>query len=501
MTGSDSPGPAGRPLPHWLAVALVMGTSASVLVLEILAGRLLAPYVGVSLETYTGIIGTVLVGIAAGAGAGGVLADRMDPRRLLPMLLLGGGVAALATVPVVRALGGAAGAGGGGARILVLTACGVLPAATVLSAVPPAVVKLQLRDLDATGSTVGRLSALGTAGAIVGTFLTGFVLVAWAAVTTLIVVVGVALVVAGAALWWWSPRGSPAGPAAFGGAALLGLVAVAAVDAPCEVQTAYYCVSVVADPWRPDGRTLVLDDLRHGYVDLDDPTHLEFWYVRRIIEAVDLSAPAGPLAVAYIGGGAMTVPRYVQVTRPGSDQVVFEIDGDLVDLVGDRLGVRPGDGLAVVVGDGRLGMQARADGSADVVVGDAFGSRAVPWHLATEEFTGDIARVLRPGGLYVANLIDEGGHLFLRAEVATVSRVFANVLLVLGPEAASGRLGNSIVVASDGPLDADRYRAALLAAGDSGTVLAGDDLDRFVAGAAPITDDFAPVDQLIARGG
>jgi MFS family permease len=501
VTGSDSPGPANRPLPRWLAVALVMGTSASVLVLEILAGRLLAPYVGVSLETYTGIIGTVLVGIAAGAAAGGALADRMDPRRLLPLLLLGGGAAALATVPVVRALGGAAGAGGGSGRILLLTACGVLPPATVLSAVPPAVVKLQLRDLAATGSTVGRLSALGTAGAIAGTFLTGFALVAWAAVTTLIVAVGLVLVAAGVGLWWWSPRRSVAGPASLGVVAVLCLGAVALVDAPCEVQTAYYCASVVADPWRPDGRTLVLDDLRHSYADLDDPTHLEFWYVRRIVDAIDVAVPAGPLDAAHIGGGAMTIPRYVQAVRPGSDQVVFEIDRDLVDLVGERLGARPGPGLTVVVGDGRLGLHGRADDSADVVVGDAFGSRAVPWHLATEEFTRDIARVLRPGGVYAANLIDGGGRLFLRAEVATVARVFAHVLLVLGPEAAAGRRGNSVIVASDAPLDAGRYREVMLVAGDSGTVLAGDELDEFVAGAAALTDEFAPVDQLIARSG
>jgi len=501
VTGSDAPGSAARPLPRWLAMALVMGTSASVLVLEILAGRLLAPYVGVSLETYTGIIGTVLVGIAAGAAAGGALADRMDPRRLLPLLLLGGGATALATVPVVRALGGAAGSGGGPARILLLTACGVLPPATVLSAVPPAVVKLQLRDLAATGSTVGRLSAMGTAGAIVGTFLTGFVLVAWAAVTTLIVGVGLMLVAAGVGLWWWSPRRSPAGPSALGVVAVLCLGAVAAVDAPCEVQTTYYCVSVVADPWRPGGRTLVLDDLRHSYTVLDDPTHLEFWYVRRIVDAVDTVLPSGPLDAVHVGGGAMTVPRYLQTVRPGSDQVVLEIDPDLVDLVGDRLGVRPGPGLAVVVGDGRLRLQERADDSADVVVGDAFGSRAVPWHLATEEFARDIARVLRPGGVYAANVIDGGDQEFLRSAVATVGRVFAHVLLVRGPETAAGRRGNSVVVASDAPLDAGRYRQAVLAAGDSGAVLDGAELDEFVAGATVLTDEFAPVDQLLARSG
>ena len=90
------------PLPGWLAILLVVGTSAAVLVLEILAGRLLAPYVGVSLNTYTGIIGTVLVGIAIGAWLGGVAADRFDPRRLIPLLLIVGGALAIATIPTVR---------------------------------------------------------------------------------------------------------------------------------------------------------------------------------------------------------------------------------------------------------------------------------------------------------------------------------------------------------------------------------------------------------------
>ena len=189
-----------RPLSGWLAIGLVFGTSAAVLVLEILAGRLLAPYVGVSLETFTGIIGTILAGIAVGAWAGGVAADHIDPRRLLPVLLVLGGGLAIATIPIVRVLGEGSGSGGG-MRILVLTAFGFLPSATVLSAVPPAVIKLQLLDLASTGATVGRLSAWSTAGALFGTFFTGFVLVSAAAVTTLIVAVGLALVASGVALW------------------------------------------------------------------------------------------------------------------------------------------------------------------------------------------------------------------------------------------------------------------------------------------------------------
>jgi spermidine synthase len=473
-----------------------------VLVLEILAGRLLAPYVGVNLETYTAIIGTILAGIALGAWAGGVAADRVDPRGLIPILLVGGGALAIASIPIVRALGGDAGPGDAGAPSFLLALWGFGPAAAVLSAVPPAVVKLQLRDLDRTGTTVGRLSAWSTGGAIAGTFLAGYVLVAYAAVTTLIVTVGVVLVVAGLVLWIARRVVAPGVMLSASGVAALALVGVTATDQPCDVQSSYYCISVETDPVNDAGRVLVLDDLRHSYVDLDDPTHLEFWYVRRIADAIDALAPDGPIDVVAVGAGAMTVPRWVRTTRPGSDQIVLELDGDLIDLVDDQLPVEPGRiaddlaGLDVVVGDGRRSMRSLADDSVDVVVGDAFGSRAVPWHLATREFMDEIARVLRPGGIYVANVIDGPGESFLRAEAATMREAMPHVAVIRGPVLLEGFVGNSVIVASDQPFDARAWAAGLDRGGADGGELV-DDVDAYLDGALVLTDDYAPVDQLI----
>lgn len=508
--GTANPGTDG-PLSAWLAIALVTGTSAAVLVLEILAGRLLAPYVGVSLETFTGIIGTILAGIAVGAWAGGVAADHIDPRRLLPMLLVVGGALAIATIPIVRILGEGGGTGGG-PRILVLTACGFLPSATVLSAVPPAVIKLQLRDLASTGTTVGRLSAWSTAGALFGTFFTGFVLVSTAAVTTLIVGVGLLLMLAGGLMWLVGRRAPAAEMLGVGGLAALALVGVAAVDSPCDTQTTYYCLSVVEDPNLESGRTLVLDDLRHSYVDLDDPTRLEFWYIRRIVDAIDVHATGSddPIDAVYVGGGAFTVPRYVRATRPGSRQTILEIDGDLVDVVEDEFDFDRGDDVEIVVGDGRLSMADLETDSADVVVGDAFGSRAVPFHLATEEFLTDVARVLRPEGIYAANIIDGPRQDFLRAEAATISRVFDHVAVIRGPGIVEGTSGNSVIVASASPLDIEALETRLARdvepdardRGDPdrvvGELLAGAELERDLEGATILTDDFAPVDQLLA---
>jgi spermidine synthase len=500
----DAAAPSASPaLPAWLAVALVFGTSAAVLVLEILASRLLAPYVGVSLETYTGIIGTILAGIAIGAWAGGALADRVDPRRLLPVLLMLGGALAITTIPIVRVIGSGS-SGGGGPMILILTAFGFLPSATVLSAVPPAVIKLQLQKLEETGSTVGQLSAWSTVGAIFGTFFTGFVLVANAAVSTLIVTTGLLLIVGGVAMAVFagsstvSPTTQVTELMGVAGLAAMSILGVVTIDSPCETQTSYYCLSVVEDVDNASQKVLVLDDLRHSFVDTDDPTVLSFWYVRRLVDAIE-SAPAAD-DIVYLGGGALTIPRYVREVAPGTNQTVFEIDGELIKVVEQQMGLDRDvpEPIDIVIGDARLALDDVADDSVDIVIGDAFGSRSVPFHLATEEFMVEIDRVLRPGGLYASNIIDSGGQKFLAAEAATLARVFDHVVVIRGESVASGTRGNSVIVASDTPLDPLAFDQLRIDAGDPGELVA--DFEAFIDGATILTDDFAPVDQLINAG-
>ncbi len=490
----DRPDQEPSALPDSLAILLVTGTSGAVLVLEILAGRVMAPYVGVNLETYTAIIGTILAGIALGARAGGALADRSDPRRLIPTLLMLGGALAVSSVPIVRLLGGAAGADTQGLPSVFLAACGFLPSAAVLSAVPPAVVKLQLRDLDRTGDVVGRLSAWGTGGAIVGTFLAGFVLVAFAAVSTLIIAIGLILLTSGIGLWLGGQPVAPGSMMSAGAITVLALGGYVVAGTPCDVQSSYYCIAVEVDEQNPAGRVLVLDDLRHSYVDLDDPTHLEFWYVRQIIGAIETLAPTGPLDVIAVGGGALTVPRYLDETRPGGSVAVLEIDPALIDVVRDEFDVDT-DRFEIVIGDGRVSLRDRPTDSVDIIVGDAFGSRAVPWHLATSEFMDDVARVLRPGGLYVANVIDGSGQSFLRAEAATIRSALPFVAVMRGEGLSAGLSGNAVVVAGHEAFDADAWNRARLERGDAGSLV--DDTGAYLDGALVLTDDFAPVDQLV----
>jgi spermidine synthase len=484
-----------------LAGALVFFASGSVLVLEILAGRLLAPYVGVSIETFTGIIGVVLAGIAIGAWLGGGLADRFDPRRLLPGALTVGGGLVIASVPLVRLFGPSSPDASPGTIVVLATVAFFAPSA-VLTAVTPIVVKVQLRALDQTGRVVGWLSAMGTAGALVGVFTTGFVLVAAFPTTPVVIVLGALLVVTGVALWFHLRRQAPQNVIVAGvTVAVLSAGVAVLADGPCEVESAYFCVRVDEDPERSSGRILWLDTLRHSYVDLDDPTHLEFMYTQVLGDVVDSLAPSGEaIDAVHVGGGGFTIPRYLAATRPGSANLVLELDPEVVDLAEDELGLRIGEDLRVITGDARIEVADLRSDSADLVVGDAFGGRAVPWHLTTREFVTDLDRVLRGGGILAQNIIDLPPLGFLRAELATMRDVFEHVAVIApAPRLAGEEGGNFVVVASDRPLPLDAIERANAARGDDDRVLgAPAALDQFIGGADVLTDEHAPVDQLIS---
>ncbi len=480
------------------------------LVVELVALRLLAPYLGLTLETSTLVIGIALTAIALGSWLGGRAADAAPPRTLLgPAIGISGGAVAL-TPWLVRSV-----AVVDPSLTLLVAALAILVPGALLSAVTPIVTKLRLTSLSETGAVVGRLSGIGTAGAIAGTVVTGFVLVSRVPVSTILIGLGVVLV--GVALlvdlrvrgWGRAGRVAAAAAVAAGG------LGAAVAPGGCDVETTYHCALVVEDPDNDGGRTLVLDGLRHSYVDLDDPSYLEFDYVRALAAVADAELPDEAVRAHFLGAGGVTLPRWLGQARPGSTSTVSEIDGGVVALDRRRLGLEtgPATGIEVRVEDARLGLADVGTGSRDLVVGDAFGGVSVPWHLATAETMRQVQRVLDDDGLYAANLIDHGEMAFARAEVATLASVFDEVALVAPADVASGPGpafevgGNMVAVASDAPIDTAAVEAALAAGGEGWPdgldwqVLDGAGLAAWVGGSPVLTDDDAPVDQLLTPYG
>jgi spermidine synthase len=259
---------------------------------------------------------------------------------------------------------------------------------------------------------------------------------------------------------------------------------------PGRVQVAGGTAELLGDADRDGSWELLLDGVPQSHVDLVDPTHLEFEYVRRMGHVLDLAAePGQALDVVHLGGGALTLARYVAVTRPGSRQRVVELDEALTDLVRRELPLPRTARVRVRAIDAREGLAALPPASADVVLVDVFAGARTPAHLTTVEFATDIARVLRPGGVTAWNVSDGPPLRFARAEAATLRTVFGNVALLAEPGTLRGRrFGNTVAVASDAelPISALTRRCA----GDPmpSRVVSDEELDRFVGQAAPVTD-------------
>ncbi|MFG2334430.1 spermidine synthase [Streptomyces sp. NPDC048604] len=238
---------------------------------------------------------------------------------------------------------------------------------------------------------------------------------------------------------------------------------------------------------------LTVDDAPQSYVDLDEPTHLEFEYARRLAHVVDRAAEEGaPLDVLHLGGGALTLPRYVAATRPGSRQDVVEADRGLLALVAEHLPLPEGSGVTVHGADARAWLEAAPAASFDLIVGDVFGGSRVPAHLTSSAYARAVRRALRPGGGYLANLADGAPFAFLRSQLATFAEVFPELALVAEPAVLRGRrFGNAVLVASDAPLDTAYLARRAAADPFPARVEEGASLRRFIGDARPVGDEDA----------
>ena len=253
--------------------------------------------------------------------------------------------------------------------------------------------------------------------------------------------------------------------------------------------------ALVPDPDSPDGWILLVDGTQQSHVDLADPTHLAFEYMRRIGHVLDL-LPPGPLRVVHLGGGAMALARYVSATRPRSSNLVVEADGRLVDLVRSHLPWPGGTRIRVRVGDARTALEAMPDASADVVILDVFARARTPGSLTSTEAFEQVHRVLGPTGTVIGNIADQAPMAYARRYVAGMRTRFPRVVVAAEPAVLRGRrFGNLIVVgrpATAAPLDADAL--ARRCAGDPwpARLIAGASIDVFVGTHRPFDDATAP---------
>ncbi|MFI9612553.1 spermidine synthase [Streptomyces sp. NPDC052023] len=238
---------------------------------------------------------------------------------------------------------------------------------------------------------------------------------------------------------------------------------------------------------------LTVDGAPQSYVDLDEPTHLEFEYMRRLGHVLDGVAEAGrPLDVLHLGGGALTLPRYVAATRPGSRQDVVEADRGLAALVGEHLPVGEGSGIAVHVADARDWLAGAPADSADVIVGDVFGGSRVPAGFTSVGYAREVERVLRADGIYLANLADAAPFAFLRSQLATFATLFQELALIAEPAVLRGRrFGNAVLVAAHRPLDTAALARRTAADAFPARVEHGPALRAFIGQARPVRDEDA----------
>ncbi|TQL00593.1 hypothetical protein FB563_5696 [Streptomyces puniciscabiei] len=235
---------------------------------------------------------------------------------------------------------------------------------------------------------------------------------------------------------------------------------------------------------------LTVDGAPQSYVDLDDPAHLEFEYARRLGYVLDAVAEAGrPLDVLHLGGGALTLPRYVAATRPGSRQDVVEADRGLLELVAEYLPLPAGSGVAVHAADARAWLEAAPDDHADVLIADVFGGSRVPAHLTTLAYAREAERVLRPGGVYLANLADAAPFGFLRSQLATLGALFEELVLIAEPAVLRGRrFGNAVLAAAHRPLDTAALARRTAADAFPARVEHGAALREFTGSVRPVED-------------
>jgi predicted membrane-bound spermidine synthase len=492
-----------------LLVILQAAVSAASLVVEIVAGRMLAPYVGMSLYTWTSIIAVVLAGFSAGHWAGGRIAEMQTPRALLwtGWSMLGAGLTTALAVFVLRS----------GADILLPHIGNPIMAIVVLCMIAffmpsffagiPAPVLAQISVVaapDQSGRALGAMFAAGALGAIAGTLLAGFVFIAWLGSVGTLALVTVCYLVAALILLWLARRAGDKSGLLVAALVTLACLALAgatlAQPSPCTEESDYFCIrveDVSADPNSPV-RLMVLDHLVHG-VSARDLPEVIFYDHAALLDLLARERMGGTdFSAFFIGGGTFTVPRKWSTLEPRPEVTVAEIDPTVTKVAIRDFWFDP-TGTRILNQDARSAL--RTDGNRyDVIIGDAFTDIAVPAHLVTKEFFTLVRDHLNEDGVYLMNVIDHADRMIaLMSLVHTLEQVFPHVEIwteARRPEPGERMI--NIIAAGFSPTDVEVLQGMSPAPITFARIPAQAQA-QLKAARSPIvlTDDYAPIDRLI----
>jgi spermidine synthase/predicted MFS family arabinose efflux permease len=521
-SGGETPGRpdavfALRYTPH----AIAFLASACLMVVELLASRVIAEQAGSSLYTWASVIGVVFAGMSLGNYAGGLLSDRFPSSRVIGWLFLAASasVVSVLVAAYVLELKAPFEAWRWPTMVFATVFCIFFLPSLVLGTFVPVAVKAAVERATELGTTIGSVSAWNAVGSIVGTVAAGFWLIPALGTQSLTMLVACVLAAAGlvlgprrvAHLGWtaiaFALLLSTRGPLPGVGQWRYQEVFRDTDTYPFSAESAYQYVRVYDDfsEDEPDRslRVLSLDHLIHGYVDLNDPTFLNYAYERVYAEVARRYA-AGKTTVSafFVGGGSYTFPRWVLAQWPGSLAVVGEIDPVVPEANYEATGLPRTTPIHTIIGDARNTVEdLPPDPRFDFFFGDAFNDLAVPYHLTTLEFSRNVAQHLKPGGAYLVNLIDNfDSGLLLGSFVGALQREFSHVYVFCTErEGVSHRRDTFVVAASNVPLDTRGWERNH-GTDFEGSVLTPADLAALEkkCGGRILTDDNAPVEVLIA---
>ena len=501
-------------------------SSFCIMVLELVAARLIARYLGSSLYTWTAVIGVVLGGITVGNYLGGRIADHYPVRKALAMLFAISSFACVVTVVANNLVGDWKLLWHFSLPLRVFTHVSLvfLLPSTLLGTISPVVAKMALDQGLATGRTVGSIYAWGAAGSIAGTFAAGYYLIAAMGSVAIVWVVAVVLMVLailywlrlwilhicllllacaltmGMAPWEWAKEAG----------AKLALRKPPNPNVIYEDESQYCYIAVNRIPGTSDLRDFVQDKLLHSRINMDNLLDLQYFYTRIYAAVMDkLNRDKDKLTVLIIGGGGYVFPRYVERVWPGSRVDVAEIDPGVTEASIQAFGLDRNTSIRTIPMDGRnhvdkLLERERATGQKmryDFIYEDAINDYSVPFQLTTQEFNEKIVQLLTDDGVYMVNLIDvfEDG-LFLSAVVNTLEKTFPYVSVMTEAGVPRSHRNTFVVITAKRQLDLSGLSEECRKQGTFVWHLSESDLRilRQKTAGLVLTDDYAPVENLLA---